>query len=178
MGPSPTSRSSWRARDPSEKSRQKNGAFKKFEERPDILASNAFWPELMNAPIARPRWPSPRVATTLRKSHGLTQLVGAVVGAQEVLLSRVRNLSTESDQAQSADSTERVRPTGGAGQVSRARVDKANRTAATVWKTSRIARGVPSGANVNDLAPDAILARHSLGGRRRGATTSSYNVRN
>jgi hypothetical protein len=42
MGPSPTSLSSWRARDPSEKSRQKNGAFKKFEERPDILASRRF----------------------------------------------------------------------------------------------------------------------------------------
>src|SRR5439155_14967686 len=42
------------------------------------------------------------------------------------------------------------------------RVARADRTAAPVRKTSRIARRVPSGdANVNDCCPDAILARHT-----------------
>src|SRR3989442_249924 len=42
------------------------------------------------------------------------------------------------------------------------RVDQADRTAAPVPKTSRIARRVPSGdATVNDFCPDAILARHN-----------------
>src|SRR5436189_458695 len=42
------------------------------------------------------------------------------------------------------------------------RVARADRTAAPVRKTSRIARRVPSGdANVNDYCPDAILARHT-----------------
>jgi ATP-dependent helicase YprA (DUF1998 family) len=37
----------------------------------------------MNAPIARRRRPSRGVATTLRKSNGVSQLVGAVVGARK-----------------------------------------------------------------------------------------------
>jgi len=52
------------------------------------------------------------------------------------------------------------------------RVARADRTAAPVRKTSRIARRVPSGdANVNDCCPDAILARH-----RRARRTAAHEL--
>ena len=64
------------------------------------------------------------------------------------------------------DPNERVRPVGGAGQGVEQEVftrGKADRSAATVRKASRIAcRMASSCANVNVFCPDAILARDSF----------------
>jgi len=73
---------------------------------PTFWHRSAFWPQLMNPPIARRRRPSPEDATTLRKSHGVSQLVGAVVGARSVVIQGT-NPWTESDQAQAGSAAGR-----------------------------------------------------------------------
>ena len=77
-----------------------------------------------------------------------------------------KTAKTDGQLGESASSNERGRRVGGAGQESRAggldASPGADRTAAPVLMTARIACRVPAGdANVNDFWPDAILARHS-----------------
>ena len=57
------------------------------------------------------------------------------------------------------------------------RVARADRTAAPVLMTARIARRVPTGdANVNDFWPDAILARHSSRTPRLPAGSAAHRL--
>ena len=56
---------------------------KKIEERPDILASKRFLARIDERADRQTTAAVSGVATTLRKSHGVSQLVGAVVGALE-----------------------------------------------------------------------------------------------
>jgi hypothetical protein len=101
MGPRPATREQLASATPRlKRSSQKNGAFKKFEEILDILASERFVATIdARADRQTTAAVSGRRYNTQAISRRLTA-GGRSGGRADVSSSKVRNLSTESDQAQ------------------------------------------------------------------------------